>query len=212
MRSPITRLAVAALTGVVLVGCTSQEPEPDDVAAATDPTVAGPTDATGSPSGSASDEGLESSVTTSNSNVTSEVEVRVAEIISDYDGVTTEVGTTLTVPSEVLFDFDESDLRADAQARLDQIVEVVEFYDDAPVEVVGHTDSRGEDDYNQALSEARADSVAQYLTGAGVDGARLTVEGRGESDPTESNDTDAGRQANRRVEITIVGVEPPDLD
>lgn len=210
---PHACLAVAVLTGVVLMGCTSAQPDGDDTAARPDSTMAGPTDGSRpSPSGSASDEGLESSVSTSSSNVTSEVEVRVAEIISDYDGVTTEAGTTLTVPSEVLFDFDQSDLRDDARARLDQIVEVVDFYGDAPVEVVGHTDSKGEDDYNQALSEDRADAVAQYLTGAGVDGVRVTVEGRGESEPAASNDTDAGRQANRRVEITIVGVEPPDVD
>ena len=194
-----TRAVFAAIATVLLLTGATTDPVAAD---ASDPVASSP---------SASDGALESSVRTSTSNVTSEVEVRVAEIISDYDGVTTEAGTTLTVPSEVLFDFDESELRPDAQARLGQIVEVIDFYGDA-VEVVGHTDSRGEDDYNQASSEDRAAAVVEYLTGAGVDGARLTVEGRGESDPAETNDTDAGRQANRRVEITIVGAEPPDVD
>jgi outer membrane protein OmpA-like peptidoglycan-associated protein len=198
------RLLVPGLALVLLVGCSSSETVPED-----DATAGASADGT---TEDQSDGGLESSVTTSRSTVTSDVEVRVAEIISDYDGVTTEAGTTLTVPAEVLFDFDESELRPDAEARLDEILEVLGFYEDAPVEVVGHTDDRGEDAYNQTLSEDRAAAVAAYLEQGGVDPGRLTVEGRGETDPARPNDSDTGRQANRRVEITVVGVAPPEVE
>lgn len=198
------RLLVPGVALVLLVGCSSSETVRED-----DATAGSSADGT---TEDQTDSGLESSVTTSRSTVTSDVEVRVAEIISDYDGVTTEAGTTLTVPAEVLFDFDESELRPDAEARLDEILEVLGFYEDAPVEVVGHTDDRGEDAYNQTLSEERAAAVAAYLEQGGVDPGRLTVEGRGETDPARPNDSDAGRQANRRVEITVVGVAPPEVE
>lgn len=198
------RLLVPALALGLLVGCSSSGTVPDDDATAGASAPQTTDDQT--------EGGLDSSVTTSRSTVTSDVEVRVAEIISDYDGVTTEAGTTLTVPAEVLFDFDESELRPEAQARLDEILEVLGFYEDAPVEVVGHTDDRGDDAYNQTLSEERAAAVAGYLESGGVDPGRLTVEGRGEADPAQPNDSDAGRQANRRVEITVVGVAPPEVE
>ena len=74
------------------------------------------------------------------------------------------------------------------------------------VEVAGHTDSTGSDSYNQALSERRAGSVSQYLQSQGIDGRRLITIGLGESMPVADNTTNAGRQANRRVEITMVPV------
>ncbi len=167
---------------------------------------------TGGLDGASEDSGLESSVGTSTSNVTSSVEVRVADIISDFDGETTTEGTALTIPGEVLFDTDEDTLRPQARTDLDEVVEVLAFYDDAPVEIVGHTDSRSSDDYNQDLSERRATAVAAYLRDAGIRRGRMAVEGRGESEPVADNDTADGRQQNRRVVVTVVGVEPPDVD
>lgn len=197
------RVVVLATALVVVAACSGGGPSAGDGAGS-------PGASTPAPASSSTSEGLESSVSTRSGTVTSSVEVRVAEIISDYHGVATEAGTTLTVPSEVLFDFDEATLRPDARARLDEIVEVVGYFAQAPVEVVGHTDSQGEPAYNQDLSTRRADAVATHLVDAGVDTARLSVEGRGETEPDRPNDTEEGRQANRRVEITIVGVQPPD--
>lgn len=142
--------------------------------------------------------------------VESTAEVRAAEIISDFDGREVDAGTILTVPSEVLFDVDESDLRSDARESLDEIVEVLAFYEDAPVRVTGHTDSNSSDEYNQSLSEDRAASVADYLTDAGIASGRLTTEGLGESQPRATNDTEQGRQLNRRVEILLEDVTPPE--
>ncbi len=76
-------------------------------------------------------------------------------------------------------------------------------YPNANFHIEGHTDSRGSDSYNLNLSNERAASVRTYLTTIGISGARLTSEGYGETRPVESNKTAAGRQANRRVEISL---------
>ena len=80
---------------------------------------------------------------------------------------------------------------------------VLKEYDKTVVEVAGHTDDRGTDSYNQALSERRASSVARYLQSQGLDGMRLITIGYGESHPAASNTTAAGREQNRRVELTL---------
>jgi len=80
-------------------------------------------------------------------------------------------------------------------------------YNQTVIEVAGHTDNVGTDAYNQTLSQQRANSVATYLTGKGVMQQRMIVVGAGETHPIASNDTDAGRAQNRRVEITIVPVK-----
>lgn len=115
----------------------------------------------------------------------------------------------VTLPGDVLFDFDKSDIRADARPVLAQLAQVLLAMPEAPVEIVGHTDAKGSDDYNQALSERRAVSVRDWLVGRDIGSARLTTEGRGESVPVAPNQTadgqddPAGRQKNRRVEFII---------
>ena len=83
----------------------------------------------------------------------------------------------------------------------------LEEYEGTDVLVVGHTDSTGEASYNQGLSERRADAARNYLLGAGLDPDRVTAMGMGEEEPVDTNDTDAGRQANRRVEVAIFASE-----
>jgi outer membrane protein OmpA-like peptidoglycan-associated protein len=80
------------------------------------------------------------------------------------------------------------------------------------IEVAGHTDSVGSDDYNQQLSERRANSVAAYLSGHGVDRTRMVTIGAGEGHPVADNESDAGRAQNRRVEITIVPVTQENVE
>jgi outer membrane protein OmpA-like peptidoglycan-associated protein len=110
---------------------------------------------------------------------------------------------------DVLFDFDSAALRPDAPAQLAAIVERIRVSGDDVVDVVGFADSIGSQDYNLALSRARADSVAAYLTTLGIGNRRLNVQWRGEEDPVAPNtgpqgqDNPAGRQLNRRVEIRI---------
>jgi outer membrane protein OmpA-like peptidoglycan-associated protein len=176
----------------------------------------GENDAMPAPTTSTSDGGsgeIESSVSTSPpATIESSAEVRVREIISDYDGRETSEGTVLSVPAEVLFDFDDDQLRPDARSTMEEVLEVVEFYSDAPVEIVGHTDAEGDPGYNQGLSERRAQAVGDYLGDAGVATGRLSTSGRGEDEPVADNTTEEGRQANRRVEVLLRGAEPPEAE
>ena len=116
-------------------------------------------------------------------------------------------GIQITFDSGILFDVNQSTLRAAAQQNLSDLVASLEEYEGTDVLVVGHTDSTGEASYNQGLSERRADAARNYLLGAGLDPDRVTAMGMGEEEPVDTNDTDAGRQANRRVEVAIFASE-----
>lgn len=116
-------------------------------------------------------------------------------------------GIHITFDSGILFDVNSSNLRMAAQQNLADLVASLEEYEGTDVLVVGHTDSTGDADYNQALSERRADSSRNFLVGAGLESARVTAMGMGETEPIDSNDTDAGRQENRRVEVAIFANE-----
>ncbi len=111
---------------------------------------------------------------------------------------------TLNMPGNITFALDSANINADFYDILDSVALVLNEYDKTMVEVAGHTDSTGSEEYNQDLSERRAASVADYLRSRKVRGDRLLEVGAGESYPVASNATAAGRQLNRRVEITIV--------
>jgi outer membrane protein OmpA-like peptidoglycan-associated protein len=114
---------------------------------------------------------------------------------------------TLDMPGGITFATNSADLNASFYPVLDKVSGTLVQYDQTMIEVAGHTDSTGSAQYNQALSERRARSVAAYLESRGVRGARLMVVGAGATRPLASNDTPEGRQQNRRVELTIVPVE-----
>lgn len=109
---------------------------------------------------------------------------------------------TITLSGDALFDFDKSTLRPDAVAALDTTVKKYKGAMLKSMTIVGHTDSKGSDAYNQNLSERRADSVREYLISQGLDASKISTSGLGESEPAASNDTADGRQQNRRVAIT----------
>jgi outer membrane protein OmpA-like peptidoglycan-associated protein len=113
---------------------------------------------------------------------------------------------TLNMPSSITFALNSADLNAQFFNALDGVSLVLKEYDKTVIEVAGHTDSSGSDQYNQALSERRAQAVAGYLGSHGVKTQRLITIGAGEGHPVASNDTEQGRSANRRVELTIVPV------
>jgi outer membrane protein OmpA-like peptidoglycan-associated protein len=113
---------------------------------------------------------------------------------------------TLNMPSNITFALNSSDLNGQFFNALDGVSMVLKEYDKTVIEVAGHTDSSGSDQYNQALSERRAQAVAGYLSSHGVKTQRLIAIGAGEGHPVASNDTEQGRAANRRVELTIVPV------
>jgi outer membrane protein OmpA-like peptidoglycan-associated protein len=108
------------------------------------------------------------------------------------------------VQNEVLFDFNSSALRSTSKDALRQMADVFQKYPNTTLSVQGYTDSIGTSAYNERLSERRADSVSGYLESIGVSGARVKTVGYGESNPRATNDTAAGRQQNRRVEIHVI--------
>ncbi len=114
------------------------------------------------------------------------------------------------LPGDVLFDFDKSDIRADARPVLARLADALKTMPKAAVAIIGHTDSKGDDNYNQQLSERRASSVKTWLQKVGVASVKST-EGKGESSPVAPNknadgsDNPEGRQKNRRVEFIIEG-------
>ncbi|WP_201586513.1 OmpA family protein [Psychrobacter jeotgali] len=109
----------------------------------------------------------------------------------------------LVMPGNITFAFDDATLNPSFRPTLDKLASTMNQYNQTTVTVAGHTDSRGAASYNQNLSRQRAYSVANYLTARGVSSNRIQVVAYGESRPVASNDTDYGRQQNRRVELTI---------
>jgi len=119
----------------------------------------------------------------------------------DADGCEIMADVTIRTTAEH-FDFDSADLKPAMQSELDAVAAKVNASKgNEMLEIVGHTDSTGAEDYNQGLSERRAQSVADYLAGKGVSASQMTIKGMGESSPVADNATREGRSMNRRVEI-----------
>jgi outer membrane protein OmpA-like peptidoglycan-associated protein len=129
------------------------------------------------------------------------------EIEQDLEGATVErvgEGILITFDSGILFDFDSYALKSETRSNLSDLSETLNKYEDTDVLVLGHTDNVGTDQYNQGLSEKRANSVKSFLITQQVASSRLSTEGYGETDPIATNETEEGRQLNRRVEIVVV--------
>jgi outer membrane protein OmpA-like peptidoglycan-associated protein len=112
-------------------------------------------------------------------------------------------GIVVTFASGLLYDFDSDIVRAEAAQNLSSLAASLGKYPNTDLLIVGHTDSVGTDQYNQGLSERRARAASNYLIGQGVNAGRLQAVGRGETEPIAENNTDPGRQLNRRVEVAI---------
>jgi outer membrane protein OmpA-like peptidoglycan-associated protein len=104
----------------------------------------------------------------------------------------------------VYFDFDKTTLKTESYPELDKVVGFLQENTSVEIEIAGHTDFKGSDNYNVDLSQGRCQSVVDYLISQGVDSYRLTAQGYGESLPVDTNETDAGRANNRRVEFTVL--------
>ncbi|HDP26497.1 MAG TPA: cell envelope biogenesis protein OmpA [Deltaproteobacteria bacterium] len=110
----------------------------------------------------------------------------------------------LNMPGHVTFEFDSYNINAGFYDVLNSVVIVLKEYEKTLINISGHTDSIGSDAYNQTLSERRAASVGQYFISQGITNMRIMTQGFGKTRPIASNDTDAGRQLNRRVELELV--------
>lgn len=118
-----------------------------------------------------------------------------------------EEGIVVEFNSNVLFGFDKSDLTSGSRSTLNDLITILNKYPDTNLEIAGHTDSKGAENYNQRLSERRAGSVSSYLESNGVSGRRITTKGYGETAPKYDNSTESGRAQNRRVEFMITANE-----
>lgn len=143
---------------------------------------------------------------------------QITQTLREFDATAVDGGFQLTLPDSILFDFGSSELRPDAIQTLTLIADVLNFFEGAPVIVVGHTDSIGSAASNRALSEARARSVVDALVQEhGIPADLLTPEGRGDTEPVapnttpEGEDDPEGRQLNRRVELVVLTDEPVPL-
>jgi outer membrane protein OmpA-like peptidoglycan-associated protein len=112
----------------------------------------------------------------------------------------------LNMPSNITFAIDSANINGDFFAVLDSVTLVVQEYDKTLIEIMGHTDSTGSDEYNQALSERRSRSVSNYLQSRDIEPLRLGTYGHGENYPVADKDTEQGRAQNRRVEIALVPI------
>jgi len=128
------------------------------------------------------------------------------ELKRDLKGATVErvgEGILITFDSGLLFELDSYQLQQVTKSNLEQLAKTLNKYDDTDVLIEGHTDSSGEDAYNQSLSEKRAGEVEDYLVSQQVKNSRISIKGYGEKQPLQPNETEAGRRANRRVEVAI---------
>jgi outer membrane protein OmpA-like peptidoglycan-associated protein len=131
---------------------------------------------------------------------------QAAEIKNDIPGAKVErveEGIKVEFNEKILFDFSKSDIGDSAKSNLNKLVAVLNKYPNTNIEIQGHTDSRGTDEYNMGLSERRAGAVSSYLQSQGIASGRITTKGFGESAPAYSNDTPEGMAQNRRVEFLI---------
>lgn len=136
-------------------------------------------------------------------------ELRAVEALkTELGAMETERGTVVSLEGDVTFDFDRATIRPEARATLDRLAELLGGVDGDEIRIEGHTDSRGTADYNQSLSERRAEAVADYLGEKGVSRDRLTAAGFGATRPVAPDagpEDEAAHQRNRRVEVIVPG-------
>lgn len=191
------RAAPAAL--LLLAACSAEPEQPTPAANAAAPATPAPPAPAAPVSGTGgAGSGLRAQVS-SLSGDTSGLQVRV-----------TDTGTIVELPADTLFAFDSADLGADAQGNLDKVANLIRQGGAGDIQVIGHTDAKGDDAYNQQLSERRAQSVANWFRNQpGIRQRAYVVVGKGEAEPVAPNtrpdgsDDPAGRQRNRRVEVAI---------
>lgn len=132
---------------------------------------------------------------------------KAAELDKELDGVIIqriEEGIAVSFDSGILFGFDSATLQTEGQENLRKLARILSRDTDTILMIVGHTDSRGNESYNLGLSERRAQSARTYMVSQGLPASRIQIVGRGELEPIADNETEAGRQKNRRIEVAII--------
>lgn len=216
------RFLVPLATAALLVGCASMDPQTGQTQRSQSTTGAGIGAAVGAAAGALSGSGSTSRRdraligaaigTAAGAGIGAYMDRQEQLLRQQTRGTGIEVdrrgdNVVLNMPSSVTFDFDSSELTSSARSALNDVASILTQYTDTRVNIAGHTDSVGSADYNQRLSERRAESVGAYLAQSGVARGRLEMIGYGEHRPVATNDTDEGRAQNRRVEITLSPIE-----
>jgi outer membrane protein OmpA-like peptidoglycan-associated protein len=140
-----------------------------------------------------------------------QMDKQAEELAYELPGATVQrvgEGIAVTFPEGLLFGFDSDQISPAARDNLRKFAASLQRYPNTRTLIVGHTDSQGSTEYNMELSNRRALSAANFITAEGVDRARISTAGRGEAEPIATNETDAGRQLNRRIEIAIYATQP----
>ena len=114
-----------------------------------------------------------------------------------------KVGETIQL-NNITFEYNKATLKSDSYEELDKVADYLANNSSVEIELSGHTDDVGSDEFNLKLSQERADAVVAYLVSKGIDASRLTAKGYGKSKPIASNSTEYGREQNRRVEFTVL--------
>ena len=205
---PSVRHRVVLLTAVgsiALAGCASKTQTGAAVGAAGGAVVGG---AIGAAAGSTTKGVLIGAVVggVAGTIIGAQMDKQAKELEQNIKGATVErvgEGIQVTFESGLLFDYDSDVVKPTARANLHELAASLDKYPDSDVLIVGHTDADGSDAYNQGLSERRARSAESYLMSQGVAGSRVSTKGLGETEPVASNDSDAGKAQNRRVEVAI---------
>ncbi len=138
-----------------------------------------------------------------NQNINTETKVNGQEIERDLLVIPVEIGQTMRL-NNIFFDFNESTLKKESRHELDRLLSIFDRYRTLKIELAGHTDYVGSDQYNLKLSDARAKAVRKYLLSKGIDPERIVANGYGENYPVADNETEEGRQLNRRVEFRVL--------
>jgi outer membrane protein OmpA-like peptidoglycan-associated protein len=135
-----------------------------------------------------------------------QMDQQAKELRLEIPGATIErvgEGIQITFASGLLYDFDSDAIRTEAARNLQNLATSLKKYPNTELLIVGHTDALGSTAYNQDLSSRRANSASWYLGTQGIASTRMRASGRGELEPVATNETEAGRQANRRIEVAI---------
>jgi outer membrane protein OmpA-like peptidoglycan-associated protein len=205
----LPRLLLTAVATVVLAGCATRSQTGAVVGAAGGAVVGG---AIGSAAGSTVKGAIIGATVggVAGAIIGAQMDKQARELEQNIKGAKVErvgEGIQVTFESGLLYDFDSDVVLPEARANLRELAASLDKYPGTDLLIVGHTDAVGTLAYNQGLSERRARAAAAYLADQGVNRSRMNTRGLGETEPVAGNDTEAGRQANRRVEVAIFASE-----
>lgn len=209
MRHFMLRVPAGVMLVISLAGCATKSQTGAVIGAAGGAAVGG---AIGSAAGSTTKGAIIGAVVggAAGAYIGSRMDRQAKELEQNIPGATVErvgEGIHVTFASGLLFDFDSDVVKATAQGNLRNLANSLVQYPGSDLLIAGHTDNVGSDDYNQALSQRRAEAAARFLEQQGVASSRLLTRGLGENEPKVDNSTEDGRSTNRRVEVAIFANE-----